>query len=117
MAVQASCRRIFSVDVVLLDALGQAIDKELEVKYLPFGHTIFSLSLSDSNYSSYTKSLLALQVVASLIYADNGLPVEKTSDDEAPLLTTYDGIEFASCDRPSKIMHGRASFKLKISQV
>lgn len=43
--------------------------------------------------------------------------MEKTNDGEAPLLTSYDGIEFASYDRPSKILHGRASFKLKISQV
>ncbi|KAF2287642.1 hypothetical protein GH714_002072 [Hevea brasiliensis] len=51
---KASCRRIFSLDVVLSNAISQAIDKEVEV-------------------------------VASLLYADNGLPVEKTSDDEAPL--------------------------------
>lgn len=57
------------------------------------------------------------QVIASLLYADNGGPVEKTSDGEAPLLTSYDGIEYASCDRPSKMLHGFASFKLKISQV
>lgn len=43
--------------------------------------------------------------------------MEKTSDGEAPLLTTYDGMEFNSSDRPSKLLHGRASFKLKISQV
>lgn len=43
--------------------------------------------------------------------------MERTSDGEAPLLTSYDGIEFDSHDRPSKVLHGRASFKLKISQV
>ncbi|KAF2287651.1 hypothetical protein GH714_002122 [Hevea brasiliensis] len=42
---KASCRRIFSLDVVLSNAISQAIDKEVEV-------------------------------VASLLYADNGLPVE-----------------------------------------
>ncbi|KAJ9183056.1 hypothetical protein P3X46_006972 [Hevea brasiliensis] len=83
---KASCRRIFSLDVVLSNAISQAIDKEVEV-------------------------------VASLLYSDNGLPVEKTSDDEAPLLISYDGIEFAASDRPSKLLHGRASFKLKISQL
>lgn len=51
------------------------------------------------------------------MYADNGAPVEKTSDGEAPLLASQDGVEFASCDRPSKMLHGHASFKLKISQV
>lgn len=83
---KASCRRIFSVDVVLSNAVSQAMDKEVEV-------------------------------VASLLYADSGFPVEKTSDDEAPLLISYDGIEFAASDRPSKLLHGRASFKLKISQL
>ncbi|XP_015580426.2 SH2 domain-containing protein A isoform X1 [Ricinus communis] len=83
---KASCRRIFSLDVVLSNAISQAIDKDIEV-------------------------------VASLLYADNGLPVEKTSEDEAPLLISYDGIEFASVNRPSKLVHGRASFKLKISQL
>ncbi|KAI9186503.1 hypothetical protein LWI28_017906 [Acer negundo] len=83
---KASCRRIFSLDVILLNAFDQPINKEMEV-------------------------------VASLLYADNGGPVEKTNDAEAPLLTSYDGIEYASCDRPSKILHGRASFKLKISQL
>lgn len=58
-----------------------------------------------------------LQVVASLIYADSGEAVEKSGDEEAPLLASYDGVEFASSDRPSKLLHGRASFKLKISQV
>ncbi|KAF9602260.1 hypothetical protein IFM89_026345, partial [Coptis chinensis] len=57
-----------------------------------------------------------MEVVASLIYADNGNPVENPTDADAPLLTSYDGIEFASSQRPSKLLHGRASFKLKISQ-
>ncbi|KAF2314457.1 hypothetical protein GH714_026632 [Hevea brasiliensis] len=67
---KASCRRIFSLDVVLSNAISVTIDKEVEV-------------------------------VASLLYADNGLPVEKTSDDEAPLLISYDGIEFAASDQQS----------------
>eukprot|EP00258_Populus_trichocarpa_P051276 XP_024467295.1 SH2 domain-containing protein A isoform X1 [Populus trichocarpa] len=83
---KASCRRIFSLDVVLLNAMSQAINKELEI-------------------------------VASLVYADNGLPVEKTSDDEDPLLTSCDGIEFFNYDRQGKLLHGRASLKLKISQL
>uniref|UniRef100_A0A6N2KKE5 SH2 domain-containing protein n=1 Tax=Salix viminalis TaxID=40686 RepID=A0A6N2KKE5_SALVM len=83
---KASCRRVFSLDVVLLNAMRQAIDKELEI-------------------------------FASLIYVDNGLPVEKTSDDEDPLLTSCDGIEFSNYDRPGKLLHGHASLKLKISQL
>ncbi|XP_039155589.1 SH2 domain-containing protein A-like [Eucalyptus grandis] len=51
------------------------------------------------------------------LYANSGSLVEKTSDDEAPLLTSYDGIEFDSYEKPSKLLHGRASFKLKISQL
>ncbi|WCJ32370.1 SH2 domain protein B [Euphorbia peplus] len=81
-----SCRRIFSLDVVLSNATTEVTNKEVEV-------------------------------IASLIYADNFQLVEKTSDDEAPLLISYDGIEFASSDRPIKLLHGRASFKLKISQL
>ncbi|RVW31054.1 SH2 domain-containing protein A [Vitis vinifera] len=61
--------RNFSLDVILLDALGQPVNKEIEVD-------------------------------ASLLYADNGEPVEKPNDSEAPLLTSYDGIEFSSSDRP-----------------
>ncbi|KAH9779462.1 SH2 domain-containing protein B [Citrus sinensis] len=82
---KASCRRIFSLDVVLLNAFGQPVNKEVEI-------------------------------TAALLYADNGSLVEKTSDGEAPLLTSYDGIEFPTYDRPSKLLNGRASFKLKISQ-
>lgn len=51
------------------------------------------------------------------MYADNGEPVEKTSDGEAALLASHDGFEFAFSDRPSKTLKGHASFKLKISQV
>lgn len=58
------------------------------------------------------------QLVALLVYADSGNPVEKPKDDaEAPLLTTFDGVEFPSTERSIKLIHGRASFKLKISQV
>ncbi|KAK6134438.1 hypothetical protein DH2020_031817 [Rehmannia glutinosa] len=57
-----------------------------------------------------------LEVFASLLYADNGAPVENTIDAEPPLLMSYDGIEYASHDRPCKLINGRASFKLKISQ-
>ncbi|KAI3774920.1 hypothetical protein L1987_49483 [Smallanthus sonchifolius] len=83
---KASCRRNFSLDVVLMDAFGHSVNKEMEI-------------------------------VASLTYADNGAQVEKPDDSEAPLLTSCDGIEFASWDRPSKLVNGRASFKLKISQL
>ncbi|KAG6688965.1 hypothetical protein I3842_11G152900 [Carya illinoinensis] len=83
---KASCRRNFSLDVVLLDSLGHSATKDDEV-------------------------------IASLLYADNGALVENTTDGEAPLLASYDGIEYASCERPSKLLQGRASFKLKISQL
>ncbi|KAH9298411.1 hypothetical protein KI387_030093, partial [Taxus chinensis] len=84
---KASCRRNFALDVILLDALGRSIHKDMEL-------------------------------VALLVYADNGAPVEKPKDDaEAPLLTTFDGVEFPSTERPIRLLHGRASFKLKISQL
>ena len=57
------------------------------------------------------------KVVASLVYSDDNTLVEKPVDADAALLTSYDGIEYACSDRPSKVISGRASFKLKISQV
>lgn len=51
------------------------------------------------------------------MYVDTGEPVETTSDDEAPLLASYDGIEISTLIRPSKLLNGRASFKLKLAQV
>ncbi|KAJ8426713.1 hypothetical protein Cgig2_000340 [Carnegiea gigantea] len=83
---KASCRRYFSFDILLLNAFGELVEKELEV-------------------------------VASLVYATDRAPVEKSEDGEAPLLTSSDGFEFPSDDRPTKLLHGRASFKLKISQL
>lgn len=58
-----------------------------------------------------------LEVVASLLYADSYTPVEKSEDGEAPLLVSCDGVEYASSDRSVKLVSGRASFKLKISQL
>ncbi|KAG6512135.1 hypothetical protein ZIOFF_030230 [Zingiber officinale] len=84
---KASCRRNFSLEVVLLDAFGQSVHKDMDV-------------------------------TASLLYADNGSPVEKTRDDsEAPLLLSCDGLEYPSTDRPVMLLRGRATFKLKISQL
>ncbi|KAL9298115.1 hypothetical protein ACSQ67_024011 [Phaseolus vulgaris] len=100
---KASCRRNFSLDVVLSDAFGQPVDKDNEVYNPGF-------------YSGQVNALWK-KVFASLLYADTRAPVENTTDDEAPLLASYDGIEFSSCERPSKLLLGRASFKLKISQV
>ncbi|CAN4104300.1 unnamed protein product [Withania somnifera] len=82
---KASCRRIFSLGVTLMDNFSRPMTNEAEV-------------------------------VATLVYSDNEAPVEKPVDADAPLLTSYDGIEYASSDRPSKVISGRASFKLKISQ-
>ncbi|KAJ4969609.1 hypothetical protein NE237_002708 [Protea cynaroides] len=83
---KASCLRNFSLDVVLLDAFGHTMNKEMEE-------------------------------VASFLYADYGMHVEKPRDSEAPPSTSYDEIEYASYDRPSKLLYGSASFKLLISHV
>lgn len=70
------------------------------------------------SYRALIAIFLMWQLVALLVYADSGNAVEKPKDDaEAPLLTTFDGVEFPSTERPIKLIHGRASFKLKISQV
>lgn len=58
------------------------------------------------------------QIVASLIYADNGALVGKSRDDaEPPLLIAFEGLEYPAKDRPLPILRGRALFKLKISQL
>ncbi|CAL4915653.1 unnamed protein product [Urochloa decumbens] len=58
------------------------------------------------------------EVVASLIYADNGTVVEKSREDsEPPLLITCEGLEYPAISRPLPVIHGRALFKLKISQL
>lgn len=52
------------------------------------------------------------------MYSDDGSCVERVREEgEAPLLTTVDGVEYASVEKPMKMHHGRAVFKLKISQV
>jgi len=63
--------------------------------------------------------LVCVQIVAVLVFSDTNTVVEKLKSDgmEAPLLATFDGVEFPSTDRPVRLVHGRASFKLKISQV
>ncbi|KAL8142247.1 hypothetical protein V2J09_015279 [Rumex salicifolius] len=58
-----------------------------------------------------------LQVVASLVYNDNHAPVDKSEDGEDALLAYIDGIEYPAGSKPSKVLLGRASFKLKISQL
>ncbi|KAK6934099.1 hypothetical protein RJ641_034254 [Dillenia turbinata] len=98
---------------------GKAISSKLLQMYSSFeasccGNFSLDVNLIDAFGQPASKEL---EVVAPLIYADNGLPVEKPHDAEASLLTSYDGIEFAACDRPSKRLHGCASFKLKISQL
>ncbi|TKV94830.1 hypothetical protein SEVIR_9G321800v4 [Setaria viridis] len=58
------------------------------------------------------------EVVASLVYADNGTAVEKSRDDsEPPLLITSEGLEYPAISRPLPIIRGCAIFKLKISQL
>ncbi|XP_020683179.1 SH2 domain-containing protein A isoform X1 [Dendrobium catenatum] len=84
---KASCRRNFSLDVVLSDAVGQFVHKDMEI-------------------------------TASLVYADNGAPVEKTQDNSfAPLLVGFEGLEYPSTERPIAVYLGHATFKLKLSQL
>lgn len=58
-----------------------------------------------------------MELVATLTYADNGAHVEKLDNAEAPLLTCKDGVEFASWDKPTRLISGHASFRLWISQL
>jgi len=108
------------MDVVLSDAFGQPVDKENEVCNPGFYSGQGNGLWKEKGAWICNIHILIVdckQVFASLLYADTRVPVENTTDDEAPLLASYDGIEFSSHERPSKLLLGRASFKLKISQV
>ncbi|GLJ52928.1 hypothetical protein SUGI_1127470 [Cryptomeria japonica] len=84
VAGKASCHGNFALDVVLLDALGRSIHKDMEL-------------------------------VALLVYVDNGALVEKPKDNaEVPLLITFDGVEFPLTECPIILIHGRAFFKENI---
>ncbi|KAL6641487.1 hypothetical protein ACP70R_019668 [Stipagrostis hirtigluma subsp. patula] len=68
--------------------------------------------------NAFGEPLKDKEVVASLVYADNGTVVEKSRDDsEPPLLITCEGLEYPAISRPLPIIRGRALFKLKISQL
>lgn len=60
---------------------------------------------------------LIFKVAASLLYADSGTPVEKMMDSEAPLLVSYEGVEFSAEDKLCSLLNGCASFNFKITQV
>ncbi|CAH2067822.1 unnamed protein product [Thlaspi arvense] len=84
---KVSCWEFFALDVVLSNVIGQPVKEDVEV-------------------------------VASLLYVDSGTRVEaKMTEAETPLLISYEGAEFSADDRPIKLMNGRSSFKLKISQL
>uniref|UniRef100_A0A1J3HLT3 Signal transducer and activator of transcription A n=2 Tax=Noccaea caerulescens TaxID=107243 RepID=A0A1J3HLT3_NOCCA len=83
---KASCRESFSLDVVLSNAIGQPVHKDVKV-------------------------------AASLLYADSGTPVEKMMDSEAPLLVSYEGVEFSAEDKLCSLLNGCASFNFKITQL
>ncbi|PWA47571.1 SH2 domain protein A [Artemisia annua] len=76
----------------------------------------FSLTvvLKDAFARSVNKEM---ELVATLTYADNGAHVEKLDNAEAPLLTCKDGVEFASWDKPTRLISGHASFRLWISKL
>ncbi|KAJ1693536.1 hypothetical protein LUZ63_010234 [Rhynchospora breviuscula] len=82
-----SCRRNFSLEVLLLNGIGQPVCRDMEI-------------------------------MASLVYADNGAPVENSRDDgEDPLLLSCDGMEYPSTNRPVPLVRGRAAFKLKVAKL
>ncbi|CAM6105956.1 unnamed protein product [Calypogeia fissa] len=84
---KASCRRKFVLNVHLVDEHGSLVSRDLAV-------------------------------VASVAYAHDHSPVvrdEKPFLAEPPLFTTFNGVEFPAQDRPTRMVSGRASFKLAIS--
>lgn len=88
----------------------------LTISHLAFGtklSTFLACSVID-----ITLLGLKCKVVASLLYADTLMEAKMSeSEAEAPLLITYEGVEFSADDRPIKLFNGRSSCKLKISQV
>lgn len=105
---------------MLLDAFGRSVHREMEVNFASY-RFFLRTSICMIFFLCILFVMIAyscFQVVASLLYADSGTPVEKTRDDaEAPLLTSCDGLEYPSTDRPVMLLRGRATYKLKISQV
>lgn len=84
---KASCRRKFVLNVHLLDEQGSLVSRDMPI-------------------------------VASVAYAHDHSPVvrdEKPFLAEPPLFTTFNGVEFPAQDRPTRMVSGRASFKLAIS--
>lgn len=84
---KASCRRKFVLNVHLLDDQGSLVSRDMAI-------------------------------VASVAYAHDHSPVvrdEKPFLAEPPLFTTFNGVEFPAQDRPTRMVSGRASFKLAIS--
>ncbi|KAJ7556653.1 hypothetical protein O6H91_05G092500 [Diphasiastrum complanatum] len=84
---KASCRRKFVINVHLVDRNENLVNKDMSI-------------------------------VASVSYAHDHSPVirdEKPFLAEPPLFTTFNGVEFPAQDRPSRMVSGRASFKLAIS--
>ncbi|KAH7332239.1 hypothetical protein KP509_20G077200 [Ceratopteris richardii] len=84
---KASCRRKFVINVHLLDENSNTVNEELTI-------------------------------TASVAYAHDRSPI--VQDDtlflaEPPLLTTFNGVEYPSQDRPTRLVGGKASFKLAIS--
>lgn len=83
-----------------------------------FYRFFFSLVSIPSIYIYTLTDIACLQITASLVYADNGAPIQKTQDNtEAPLLVGCEGLEYPSTEKPVALFFGRATFKLKISQV
>ncbi|KAL3696568.1 hypothetical protein R1sor_010644 [Riccia sorocarpa] len=84
---KASCRRKFVLNLHLVDEYGCLVSRDLAI-------------------------------VASVAYAHDHSPVvrdEKPFLAEPPLFTTFNGVEFPAQDRPTRMVSGRASFKLAIS--
>ncbi|KAI5057355.1 hypothetical protein GOP47_0027370 [Adiantum capillus-veneris] len=84
---KASCRRKFVINVHLLDEEGNTIHEEFAI-------------------------------IASVAYAHDRSPIVQDENlflAEPPLLTTFNGVEYPSQDRPTRLVGGKATFKLAIS--
>mmetsp|Transcript_1260 Transcript_1260/g.4469 ORF Transcript_1260/g.4469 Transcript_1260/m.4469 type:complete len:818 (-) Transcript_1260:275-2728(-) len=85
---KASCRRKFTMEVVVKDANGEIVRN----------------GVCDD-----------MVLVADLRFATSGRPL--LSDAEPALLTTFDGVEYCSTARPTRVKDGIANFKFTISRL
>ncbi|MCO5610001.1 hypothetical protein L7F22_064236 [Adiantum nelumboides] len=73
---------------------------------------VLSLHLQDAQGRLVPRDL---PIVASVAFAHDHMPVRSPDSGEPPLFTTFNGVEFSAHDNPTRMLAGRATFKLALS--